>query len=122
LRKRWSEDPHKVEMFEREGRMGMSMHHPNIVRILAVNQNKPTGQYYIVMEFVEGGNLRDFLGIRKQLEVKEALRLLEECSAALAYAHTRGLTHRDLKPTNVLIASQGVAKLVDFGLAEISAP
>jgi serine/threonine protein kinase len=122
LRKRWSEDPHKVELFEREGRVGMSMHHANIVRILAVNQDRPTGQYFIVMEFVEGGNLRDFLGIRKKLEVKEALVLLEECSSALAYAYTRGLTHRDLKPTNVLIASQGVAKLVDFGLAEIAAP
>jgi eukaryotic-like serine/threonine-protein kinase len=122
LRKRWSEDPHKVELFEREGRVGMSMHHPNIVRILAVNKDKTTGQHYIVMEFVEGGNLRDFLAIRKRLEVKEALVLLEECSSALAYAYTRGLTHRDLKPTNVLIASLGVAKLVDFGLAEIATP
>jgi serine/threonine protein kinase len=122
LRKRWSEDPHKVEMFEREGRLGMSMHHPNIVRILAVNKDKPTAQYYIVMEFVEGGNLRDFLSIRKKLELKEALIILEECSSALAYAHTRGLTHRDLKPTNVLISSGGVSKLVDFGLAEIAAP
>jgi serine/threonine protein kinase len=122
LRKRWSEDSHKVELFEREGRVGMSMHHPNIVRILAVNQDKTTGQYYIVMEFVEGGNLRDFLSIRKRLDAKEALVLLEECSAALAYAYTRGLTHRDLKPTNVLIASLGVAKLVDFGLAEIATP
>ena len=76
LRRRWSEDPHKVELFEREGRVGMSMHHPNIVRILAVNQDKATGQYYIVMEFVEGGNLRDFLAIRKKLDVKEALVLL----------------------------------------------
>jgi serine/threonine protein kinase len=122
LRRRWSEDPHKVELFEREGRVGMSMHHPNIVRILAVNKDKATGQYFIVMDFVEGGNLRDFLAIRKRLDVKEALVLLEECSSALAYAFTRGLTHRDLKPTNVLIASQGHAKLVDFGLAEIAAP
>jgi serine/threonine protein kinase len=122
LRKRWAEDAHKIELFEREGRVGMSMHHPNIVRILAVNKDKPTGQYFIVMEFVEGGNLRDFLAIRKKLDVKEGLVLLEECSSALAYAFTRGLTHRDLKPTNVLIASQGVAKLVDFGLAEIAIP
>jgi serine/threonine protein kinase len=122
LRRRWGEDPHKVELFMREGRLGMSMHQPNIVRILAVNQDKPTGQYFIVMEFVEGGNLRDFLAIRKRLEVKEALELLEQCSSALAYAFMRGLTHRDLKPTNVLIASLGVAKLVDFGLAEIAAP
>jgi tRNA A-37 threonylcarbamoyl transferase component Bud32 len=122
LRRRWSEDPHKVELFDREGRVGMSMHHPNIVRILAVSQDRATGQYFIVMEFVEGGNLRDFLRVRKRLEPAEALLILEECAAALAYAYMRGLTHRDLKPTNVLIASQGVAKLVDFGLAEIAIP
>src|SRR5207248_9819696 len=51
LRRRWSEDPHRVELFEREGRVGMSMHHPNIVRILAVSHDKASGQYYIVMEF-----------------------------------------------------------------------
>jgi serine/threonine protein kinase len=122
LRKRWSEDPHKVDLFEREGRVGMSMHHPNIVRILAVNQDRATGQYFIVMEFVEGGNLRDFLHIRKRVEVKEALQLMEESSSALAYAYMRGLTHRDIKLTNILVASQGIVKLVDFGLAEIAAP
>lgn len=122
LRKRWSEDPHKVDLFMREGRLGMSMHHPNVVRILAVNQDRATGQYYIVMEFVEGGNLRDFLQIRKRVELKEALQLMEESSSALAYAYMRGLTHRDIKLTNILVASQGVVKLVDFGLAEIAAP
>lgn len=122
LRKRWSEDPHKVELFEREGRVGMSMHHPNIVRILAVNQDRATGQYFIVMEFVEGGNLRDFMHIRKKVELREALQLMEEASSAIAYAYMRGLTHRDIKPTNILVASQGVIKLVDFGLAEIAAP
>ena len=120
LRRRWTEDPHKVELFEREGRLGMAMHHPNIVNILAVNKDRPTGQHFIVMEFVEGGNLRDFLGIRKKLEPKEAVRLLEECSAALAYAYSRNMTHRDLKLTNVLISTQGSAKLVDFGLAHIA--
>ncbi len=122
LRHRWSEDPKRVELFEREGKLGMSMHHPNIVRILAVNRDRVTGQYFIIMEFVEGGNLRDFLAIRKRLELKEALRILEECSSALAYAHMRGLSHRDLKPTNVLISAQGTAKLVDFGLAEVAIP
>jgi len=119
LRRRWTEDPHKVELFVREGKLGMAMHHPNIVNILAVSKDRPTGQHFIVMEFVEGGNLRDFLGIRKKLEPKEALRLLEECSAALAYAYSRNMTHRDLKLTNVLISAQKTAKLVDFGLAHI---
>ena len=120
LRKRWAEDSRKIELFEREGKVGLSMQHPNIVRILAVNRDPSTGQYYIVMEFVEGGNLRDFLAIRKKLEPPEALRLLEETASGLAYALTMGLTHRDLKPTNILISATKTAKLVDFGLAELA--
>jgi serine/threonine protein kinase len=117
LRRRWSDKPHNIEMFEREGKMGLSLRHPNIVNILAVNRDLATQQYYIVMEFVEGGNLRDFLAIRKKLEPDEALALLEDAASGLAYAYSRGVTHRDMKLTNVLISSQGAAKLVDFGLA-----
>src|SRR5215212_6886008 len=120
LRKRWAEDNRKIELFEREGKVGLAMQHPNIVRILAVNRDPSTGQYYIVMEFVEGGNLRDFLAIRKKLEAPEALRLLEETTSGLAHALTLGLTHRDLKPTNILISASQTAKLVDFGLAELA--
>jgi len=120
LRKRWAEDVRKIELFEREGKVGLSMVHPNIVRILAVNRDPASGQYYIVMEFVEGGNLRDFLAIRKKLEAPEALRLLEETTLGLAHALSQGLTHRDLKPTNILISANKTAKLVDFGLAELA--
>jgi serine/threonine protein kinase len=120
LRRRWAEDARKIELFEREGKMGLGMQHPNIVRIIAVNRDPSTGQYYIVMDFVEGGNLRDFLAIRKKLEPGEALRLLEETTHGLAYALSQGLTHRDLKPTNILISANKTAKLVDFGLAELA--
>jgi len=121
LRNKWTADKQKVELFQREGKLGLSIRHPNIVSVLAVNQDKKTGQYFIVMEFVEGGNLRDLLQARKKLEPDEALRVLEECAEGLAYAHAHGLTHRDIKPTNILIGvANGQAKLVDFGLAEIS--
>ncbi len=119
LRRRWSEDEHTIELFEREGRLGLSLQHPNIVEVLAVNQDPITKQYYIVMEFVEGGNLRDFLGIRKKLKPAEALKLIEDAVSGIAHAYARGVTHRDLKLTNVLISTQGTAKLVDFGLAGI---
>jgi serine/threonine protein kinase len=122
LRRKWSEDKHSIEMFEREGKMGMSMHHPNVVEILAVNRDTASKQYYIVMEFIEGGNLRDFLAIRKKLEPAEAFRILEEATTGLSYAYANGLSHRDVKLTNVLISSQGHAKLVDFGLAENNQP
>jgi serine/threonine protein kinase len=120
LRRRWTDDKKRVELFEREGRIGQSMQHPNIVQILAVSKDPVTGQYFIVMEFVEGGNLRDILSIRKKVDLTEGLHILEECAAGLAYAHSRGLTHRDIKPTNILISTDKIAKLVDFGLAEIS--
>jgi serine/threonine protein kinase len=119
LRRRWSEDPQRIELFEREGKVGLSLRHPNIVEILAVNHDASSGQYYIVMEFVEGGNLREILQIRKKLDPAEALRILEDAVAGLAHAYARGVTHRDMKLTNILIAAQGAAKIVDFGLAGI---
>jgi serine/threonine protein kinase len=97
----------------------MSLHHPNIVEILAVNVDRDSGQYYIVMEFVEGPNLRELLGIRKKLEPLEALRIMEDCANGLAHASTHGVTHRDIKLTNILVSSQGPTKLVDFGLAKM---
>ncbi len=121
LRNKWTMDKQKIELFQREGKLGLTIRHPNIVSMLAVSQDSKTGQYFLVMEFVEGGNLRDLLQARKKLTPDEALRIIEEASQGLAYSHARGLTHRDIKPTNILIAvSTGQAKLVDFGLAEIS--
>jgi eukaryotic-like serine/threonine-protein kinase len=122
LRRKWSNDAHKIDLFEREGKVGLSLHHPNIVRIISVSQDGATGQYYIVMEFVEGGNLRNILNIREQLEPQEALRILEETAHGLAYAYSRGVTHRDIKATNILLSIRGEAKLVDFGLATITGP
>ena len=121
LRNKWTMDKQKVELFQREGKLGLTIRHGNIVSVLAVNQDSKTGQYFIVMEFVEGGNLRDLLQARKKLGAEEALRIMEECAQGLAYSYARGLTHRDIKPTNILIAvNTGQAKLVDFGLAEFS--
>src|SRR6185369_10235505 len=68
LRHKWSDDKHSIDLFEREAKLGISMRHPNVVQILAVNQDTASKQYYMVMEFVEGGNLRDFMTIRKKLE------------------------------------------------------
>lgn len=117
LRKKWSEDKHKIDLFMREGKMGMSLRHPNIVEIVTVNHEQQTNQYYIVMEFVEGGNLRDLLNIRKKLQPTEVLRIVEDIASALVHASSKGLTHRDIKLTNILLSAQGPAKLVDFGLA-----
>jgi len=121
LRRRHTEGDNakeKIELFYREGKMGMTLKHPNIVEILNVGQDPISQQYYIVMDFVEGGNLRDMLQIRGKFTVSDALRIIEDMASALVYAYSRGVTHRDMKLTNVLLSTQGPAKLVDFGLAQ----
>jgi serine/threonine protein kinase len=115
LRERWANDPDMVKLFHREGDLGKRLKHPNIVPIYDTGTE---GKFhYITMEFVEGGNLRDFLKIRGRLEPLEACRYGLDMARALDYAVQQGITHRDLKLTNVLMSSTGVAKLIDFGLA-----
>lgn len=119
LRKRWSEDKKRIDLFIREGKVGLSLKHPNIVEVLAINQDAQTKQYYLVMEFIEGGNLREWLQLHKKMSVEQSLRILEDCAAGLAHAYARGVTHRDIKLTNILMATTGDAKLTDFGLAHL---
>lgn len=115
LRSRYAKDPKSIAEFKREAELGKTLKHENIVPIYEVAQDQ--GEYYLSMEFVEGGNLRDFINIRKKLSVEEASKATHDMASALQYALEKGLTHRDLKLTNVLMSTRGVAKLVDFGLA-----
>jgi serine/threonine protein kinase len=115
LRKRWAEDPVVVSQFHREAELCKKLNHKNIVPIYEVGSQ---GEFhYFTMEFVEGGNLRDFIKIRKKLSPAEATRCLIDMCQGLQYALSMGVTHRDLKLTNVLMSTTGIAKLVDFGLA-----
>jgi serine/threonine-protein kinase len=118
LRKRYSEDPVQTEQFLHEGRMGMRLRHPNIVPIYEVFSEKK--YHFLIMEFVEGRNLREFVQVRKRLTPLEATNLIIDVVAGLDYAFRMGITHRDLKMSNVLVSSRGEAKLVDFGLASYS--
>ncbi|MEZ6130173.1 MAG: serine/threonine-protein kinase [Planctomycetaceae bacterium] len=115
LRDRMAADPEAVAEFHREARICQRFKHPNIVPIYDVGSEG--NFHYFTMEFVEGGNLRDLLRSRQSLEPAQAARCLYEICAGLAYALGQGATHRDLRLTNVLMSSSGVAKLVDFGLA-----
>jgi len=115
LRQRWAKDPHIVDQFRREALLCKRFRHKNVVPIFDVGQDN--GHHFFTMEFVEGGNLRDFIKIRGHLSPEEATRCVLDMARGLEYALRLGVTHRDLKLTNVLMSAEGVAKLVDFGLA-----
>jgi serine/threonine protein kinase len=115
LRKRFSSDADKCELFLREGRMGLMLRHPSIVRTDDVGQEDNSS--FLTMEFVEGQSLRELIKIRGGMDLARGIDMALQLIAALEYAHEEGVTHRDLKPSNVLVSSKGQAKLVDFGLA-----
>ncbi len=118
LRRRHRNEPIQVEQFMREAKVGMQLRHPNIVAIHEVDPDPRNP--FMVMEFVEGQTLRELVKIRKKIEPKTSLRLMGDIANGLAYAATHGVTHRDMKLSNVLVTSQGKAKLVDFGLAALA--
>jgi serine/threonine-protein kinase len=117
LRKRFREERAQTEQFLREGEIGSRLRHPNIVPIYEVS-NDPSAPY-LVMEFVEGQNLRAFMKARRKFSPQEAVSIAIDICAGLVHAGEKGMSHRDLKLSNVLITSRGRAKLVDFGLAAI---
>lgn len=117
LRRRYSDKPLQFGQFVREGQLGCSLRHPNIIPIYEVVSQGTT--HFLVMEFIEGRNLREFVKIRKRLEPEEATRLMSDITEGLRYAFEHGLTHRDLKMSNVLVSARGRAKLADFGLAAV---
>ena len=117
LRQRFAQSPEAVMRFQKEAEAGMRLRHDNIV--LITDAGLQDGRPYMAMEYVEGMNLREFLKLRTRLKGPEALPLMLGLAEGLKYSHEQGVTHRDLKATNVLISNSGVAKLVDFGLATI---
>lgn len=118
LRSRHRGDMSQIEQFLREGRMGLQLRHPNIVTIHEI-VNDPRAPY-LVMEFVEGETLREILKIRKQFAAREGLHVIQDICAGLDFAYQKGISHRDLKLSNVLVHSSGRCKLVDFGLAALA--
>jgi len=116
LRAELQHDPEKRQQFIQEGEMGCTLVHPNIVRIYEVVTDANFS--FFVMDFIEGRNLREFLKSRR-MEPAEAVRLCIDICRGLDSAFKRGISHRDLKASNVLISSLGQAKLLDFGLAGI---
>ena len=121
LPKRLSENPEFVDRFYKEGKAAARLSHNNIVQAIDVGCSGD-GYHYFVMEFVEGKTLYDMMqpppvGEGKSFSEAEALDIAIQMADALSHAHQRGLIHRDVKPKNILLTPQGVAKLTDLGLA-----
>ncbi|HEY5477834.1 MAG TPA: serine/threonine-protein kinase [Tepidiformaceae bacterium] len=101
---------------EREARLVARLQHPNIVSVFDAGQQD--GNHYLVAEYIEGSSLREVLKARGRLTEAEAVRYGIQVARALQYAHSQGIIHCDVKPENILISSQGIAKVTDFGVAD----
>jgi eukaryotic-like serine/threonine-protein kinase len=113
-----ADDPTFVSRFQREAQAAARLVHPNIVQVFDSGQDDRTGQYFIVMEYIEGSSGAEILRDDGWVEVDEALSIIEQACEGLHYAHRNGVVHRDVKPGNLLRAREGEVKLADFGIAK----
>lgn len=116
IKKDYCMDPKYVRRFEREAQAVLSLKNANIVR--AYDYGTYDSRSFIVMEFVKGCTLKEYLSAKKKLDVKTAVGIAEKILDALECAHNAGYIHRDVKPQNVLISTTGEIKLTDFGIAK----
>jgi eukaryotic-like serine/threonine-protein kinase len=117
LREAYSTDPKFVTRFQREAKAASSLQHPNIVQVYDYGQS--AGNYFIVMEYIEGTDLRRYLRSRGVLAVDRAVIIAHDIALGLGAAHRRQIVHRDVKPQNILVGRDGSIKLTDFGIASV---
>ena len=115
MREQYADDAGFVERFTREARNAAALNHPSIVQVY--DQGREDGSYYMAMEYVPGGTLKDRIVEGGALDPGEAAGIAGRVAEALDVAHGRGIVHRDIKPQNVLLTPSGEAKVADFGIA-----
>ncbi len=116
LREHLAEDPTLVDRFQLEARSAASLDNRHVVQVFDVGTDLES--HYIVMELVDGENLKDYLTRNGPLAVDEALDIVDQVAEALSAAHAQHIIHRDIKPQNILLADDGTVKVTDFGIAQ----
>ncbi|OGO67121.1 MAG: hypothetical protein A3H36_00025 [Chloroflexi bacterium RIFCSPLOWO2_02_FULL_71_16] len=121
MRAGFAEDPDFLERFRREAKSIARFSHPNIVQVFDFDD--VDGRYFMAMEYLEGGTLRDRLvelaKDGQRLPAREVTRIVSEVADALSYAHSFGIIHRDVKPSNVMLTRDGRSVVTDFGIAKV---
>ena len=119
LHRRFAQDAEFVERFRREAKSAAGLQHPNVVGVF--DRGEHEGTYYIAMECLHGRTLKDVVHEEAPLDQLQVIDLGIQILAAAAFAHKRGVIHRDFKPHNVIVDDEGVAKVTDFGIARAGA-
>ncbi len=119
LRQEYTHDPDLVRRFKNESKAISLLNHPNIVKVYDVSVNDDL--QYIVMEYVDGMTLREYLNERGgKLSSRETVHFISQILKALEHAHANGVVHRDIKPQNIMLLDNGQLRMMDFGIARIS--
>ncbi len=113
-------DKQYVNRFMREAKLACKIRHQNLIAVHDAGLNKKTSLYYIVMDYVSGGSVRDLLVKEGALPVAKSLQIVTQIASALKVAHDHKMIHRDIKPDNIMFAADGTAKLADLGIAKSS--
>jgi len=115
LKQEFAEDVNFVTKFRTEAQSAAGLEHPNIVNIYDVGSEE--GFHYIVMEYVEGITLKTYIEKKRQLSYKEAISIAIQVGRGIEAAHNKNIVHRDIKPQNIMISTEGKVKVTDFGIA-----
>ena len=115
----FASDDARLRRFQREARAASSLNHPNILTIHEVGESD--GVYFIATEFIDGETIRE-LGAAQTLSFAETMNISEQIASALGAAHAEGIVHRDIKPENIMRRTDGLVKILDFGIAKLMEP